>query len=341
MQYQLFGNTGLRVSELCLGTMTFGEEWGNGANKEISKEIFEAFVEVGGNFIDTANRYTEGSSERFLGDFIQYNRDYFVLATKYSLFDDRNDPNASGNHRKNLKRSVETSLKRLNTDYIDILWLHAWDFNTPVEEVMSGLNDLIRAGKVHYIGISDTPAWVVAKANTLAKERGWVGFEGLQIEYSLVQRTVERELVPMAQDFGMTVTPWSPLGGGVLSGKYNEGLIAGGRLNEKSTKYNPQNIAIAQKLTEIAQSLQQPTAAVAIQWLRQQPYANIIPVLGARNPQQLKEQLQCLHFQIPEEALQTLNAMSQVPLGFPHDFLKLDSVKGVLFGNNYAKIRHR
>jgi len=198
MKYKLFGKSGLRVSEICLGTMTFGEEWGTGANYEESKKIFEYYAGLGGNFLDTANRYTNGTSEKWLGEFIAQDRDKFVVATKYSLFDREDDVNASGNHRKNMMRSVEHSLKRLNTEYIDLLWLHIWDNTTPIEEVMRGLEDLVRMGKVHYIGISDTPAWIVAKANTLADLRGWTNFVGLQIEYSLIQRTPERDLIPMA-----------------------------------------------------------------------------------------------------------------------------------------------
>ncbi|MCW5518156.1 aldo/keto reductase [Muriicola sp. Z0-33] len=220
MKYKLLGNSGLRVSEMALGTMTFGTDWGWGADKSESKKIFETYANSGGNFIDTANRYTEGTSERFVGEFIKEERDHFVLATKYTLFDKAGDPNFSGNHRKNLMRSVESSLERLDTDYIDLLWVHAWDFLTPVEEVMRGLNDLVSAGKVHYIGVSDTPAWIVAKANTLASHRGWSSFVALQAEYNLLQRDAERDLIPMAQSMGLALTPWAPLAGGALTGKY-------------------------------------------------------------------------------------------------------------------------
>ena len=220
MRYKLLGNSGLRVSELCLGTMTFGEDWGWGASKEDSRALFDAYREAGGNFIDTANFYTGGTSERFVGEFIASERDRFVVATKYTLTMRPGDPNASGNHRKNMIQSVEASLRRLGTDYIDLYWLHAWDYLTPVEEVMRGLDDLVRAGKVLYVGVSDTPAWIVSQANTLAALRGWTPFVGLQIEYSLIERTVERELLPMAEAFGLTILAWSPLGSGVLTGKY-------------------------------------------------------------------------------------------------------------------------
>ena len=211
MNYKLFGQSGLRVSELCLGTMGFGTERSWGVDKDQSKKIFDAFAQADGNFLDTANHYTDGTSEKFLGDFITSDRDHFVIATKYSLSDRPGDLNFSGNHRKNMMRSVRESLKRLNTDFIDLLWVHIWDGWTPSEEIMRGLDDLISRGLVHYVGVSDTPAWVVSQANTLAQFRGWSQFVGLQIEYSLIQRTVEAELFPMARAFGMTITPWAPM----------------------------------------------------------------------------------------------------------------------------------
>lgn len=234
MDYRLFGKSGLRVSELCLGTMGFGTEWNWGSDKETSKQIFDKFASEGGNFIDTANRYTEGTSEKFVGDFIAKDRDHFVVATKYSLYDRSGDLNCAGNHRKNMMRSVKESLWRLNTEYIDLLWLHIWDSWTPTEEILKGLEDLISRGMVHYIGISDTPAWIVSQANTMAELRGWNQFIGLQIEYSLIQRTVEAELFPMAKAYGMTITPWAPLAGGALTGKYLKGDK--GRLAENSVR---------------------------------------------------------------------------------------------------------
>ncbi len=211
MRYKLLGKSGLRVSELCLGTMTFGEDWGWGAPKDTSRQIFDTFfVAAGGNFIDTANLYTNGSSEKIVGELIASDRDRFVVATKYSLtgqWQSDQNPNGAGNHRKNMMRSIEGSLKRLNTDYVDILWLHAWDFATPVEEVMRAFDDLVRQGKVMYIGISDTPAWIVSQATTLAKCNGWTQFIALQIEYSPIERTPERDLIPMATAFELAVTP--------------------------------------------------------------------------------------------------------------------------------------
>jgi len=232
MKYRLLGNSGLRVSEAALGTMTFGDDWGWGAAKEEAQNVYNAFREAGGNFIDTANLYTNGASESFLGEFVKGHRQSMVLATKYTNSAPGADPNAAGNHRKNMMQSVEASLRRLQTDYIDLYWVHAWDQITPVEETMRGLDDLVRQGKVLYVGVSDAPAWWVSQANTLASLRGWTPFVGLQIEYSLVERTVERELIPMARSLNLGVVAWSPLSNGVLTGKYHgHGASEPGRLS--------------------------------------------------------------------------------------------------------------
>ena len=222
MKYFLLGKSGLRVSEICLGTMTFGKEWGWGASKEESRKIFDAYVDAGGNFIDTANIYTDGTSEKYVSDFVSYDRDRFVIATKYTSNTRAGDPNAGGNHRKNMVQSLEASLKRLNTDYIDLYWVHAWDQTTPIEEMMRALDDMVKSGKILYIGISDAPAWIVSQANTLANLKGWTEFASIQIEYSLIERTSERELLPMANVLDIGITAWSPLGSGVLTGKYNK-----------------------------------------------------------------------------------------------------------------------
>jgi aryl-alcohol dehydrogenase-like predicted oxidoreductase len=221
MNYKLLGRSGLKVSELCLGTMGFGTEAGWGADKDTSFAIMDAYATAGGNFLDTANIYKLGTSEKIIGEYMSnHDRDYFVLATKYTLKDNTTNPNASGNSRKNMMRSVEESLKRLKTDFIDVFYLHIWDDITPIDEVLCGMDDLIKQGKINYAAISDTPAWVVAKGNTLAELMGWSQFIALQVEYSLLARTAERELIPMAKHFGMTVTPWAPLAGGALTGKY-------------------------------------------------------------------------------------------------------------------------
>ena len=348
MRYKLLGKSGLRVSELCLGTMTFGEEWGWGASKDESRQVFEAFTEAGGNFIDTANGYTNGTSEKLVGEFIAVDRERFVVATKYSFPLDMDakthNPNGSGNHRKNMISSLEGSLKRLNTDYVDLFWLHAWDYLTPIEEVMRAFDDLVRQGKVLYIGISDAPAWIVAQANTLAQAYGWTPFVALQVEYSLVQRTPERDLLPMAKAFDLAVTPWSPLGGGVLTGKYNqpsdgnkEARLAtpgGGVISER-------NLAISQVVSDVAAEIGHTPSQVALAWLRYQDGV-IVPIVGSRKVSQIKDNLACLEVKLSSEQLQRLNEVSQIELGFPHDFLTSEMIRDRLFGGTFNDIdNHR
>lgn len=218
MRYQFLGPSGLRVSELCLGTMSFGDMWGFGADEKESHRVLDAFADAGGNFIDTANKYHDGQSEEIVGSYLGPGRDRWVVASKYTLAMRAGDPNAAGNSRKNLRESVEASLRRLRTDYLDVLWVHAWDYATPIEEIMRGLDDLVSAGKVHYVGLSDTPGWVASQANTLAALRGWSPFVALQVPYSLIERTGERELLPVADAFGLSVTAWAPMAAGVLTG---------------------------------------------------------------------------------------------------------------------------
>src|SRR6201986_3906625 len=254
MKYKLLGRSGLKVSELCLGTMGFGTEAGWGADKTASFGIMEAYANAGGNFLDTANIYKLGTSEKIIGEFLQpRDRDFFVIATKYSLKDNTTNPNASGNNRKNMMRSVEQSLKRLQTDFIDVLYLHIWDDLTPIDEVLRGIDDLIRQGKVNYAAISDTPAWVVSKGNTLAELMGWSQFIALQIEYSLLARPAERELIPMAKHYGMTVTPWAPLAGGALTGKYLRGEA--GRVKPESNRRSQRSESITRVVMAIADEL--------------------------------------------------------------------------------------
>src|SRR6202521_363291 len=282
MKYRLFGNSGLRVSEASLGTMTFGDEWGWGSPKAEAQKIYDTYREAGGNFIDTANFYTGGTSEKFLGEFMQGHRDSVVLATKYSLAAPGNDPNAAGNHRKNMMQAVEASLKRLQTDYIDLYWVHMWDQITPVEEVMRGLDDLIRQGKVLYVGISDAPAWWIAQANILAQLRGWSPFVGLQIEYSLIERSVERELIPMARALNIGVMAWSPLAGGVLTGKYHgHGSPEQARMTTDMAKdFMPEPVRsgrIVAAVKSVSDETGRSMARVALAWLRYRPVP-VIPI---------------------------------------------------------------
>ena len=330
MNYKLFGQSGLRVSELSLGTMGFGTEWKWGADKELSKKIFDTYANAGGNFLDTANRYTEGTSEKYVGEFVASDRDHFVVATKYSLRDRAGDLNFAGNHRKNMMRSVHESLKRLNTEYIDLLWVHAWDSWTPTEEIMKGLEDLISRGLVHYIGVSDTPAWVVSQANTMSQLRGWNQFVGLQIEYSLFQRTVEPELMQMAKAFGMTVTPWAPLAGGALTGKYLKGDK--GRIPETSVRLGDRATMLAKKVVEVADRIGVSPSQVAINWTRQHKGQSVIPIVGATKVAQLEDVLGCLKFELTLDVTAELDEVSKIDLPFPYKFFSEAGVLDVLYG---------
>ena len=342
MHYKLLGKSGLRVSELCLGTMTFGEVWGWGASQSESHKIFDGFVEAGGNFLDTSNNYTDGTSEQYVGECIASDREHFVVATKYTLSMRKDDPNASGNQRKNMVQALEASLKRLNTDYIDLYWVHAWDFLTPVEEVMRGLDDLVRAGKVLYVGISDTPAWVVAQANTLAAWRGWTPFVGVQIEYSLLQREPERDLLPMAQAFDLAVLAWSPLAGGLLSGKYQrQQASASGEPRrmggQEGSLVTERNTRVVKEVQAVADETGCTPAQVALNWLRHQSGV-VIPVIGSRRVRQLQENLDCLKYPLTREQVQRLDTASRIVLGFPHDFLASEEVRELVYGGMYALI---
>jgi aryl-alcohol dehydrogenase-like predicted oxidoreductase len=334
MRYRLLGKSGLRVSELCLGTMTFGEDWGWGSAKDESRKVYDAFRAAGGNFIDTANVYTNGTSETLLGEFLQGHRGEVVLATKYTNAAPGNDPNAGGNHRKSMVQAVEASLKRLKTDYIDLYWLHIWDRITPVDEVMRAFDDLVRQGKILYAGVSDMPAWVVARANTLAELRGWTSFVGLQIEYSLVERTPERELLPMASALGLGVTAWSPLAGGVLTGKYaNKG--GGGRFDNPMMKEfraaGERQDRIVAAVLAVAKEVGRSPAQVALAWLRQRPWP-VIPIIGARKSEQLADNLACLDLRLSPEQVGRLDEASRIEKGFPHDFYDKDLVRGLVYG---------
>lgn len=309
MRCKLLGNSGLRISELCLGTMTFGEDWGWGASFDECKTIYEAFREAGGNFIDSANIYTNGTSEKYVGELIASEREAVVVATKYSNGMPSNDPNGAGNHRKRMMQSVEGSLKRLKTDYIDLLWVHAWDFTTPPEEVMRSFDDLVRQGKVLYIGTSDVPAWVVAQCNTIATLRGWTPFIGLQIEYSLLQRTVERELIPMARSLDIGVTAWSPLANGWLTGKYtqNDGNGEARRLDNEGmsafVQQNDRNYAIARAVDEVAGQIGCSSAQVVL-------HQGTIPIVGARKASQVKDNLGCVNVTLSDQQLAQLEQVS-------------------------------
>ena len=340
MKYHLLGRSGLRVSEICLGTMTFGDGSGWTSDKSESRRVFDTYVDRGGNFLDTANRYTDGTSETIIGEFIKSDRGRVVLATKYALSTKAGEPNANGGHRKNMVQAVEASLKRLGTDYIDLYYIHAWDAFTPVDEVVRAFDDLVRAGKILYAGISDTPAWIVSQANTIAALRGWTPFVGLQIEYSLIERTVERDLIPMATAFDMAVLAWSPLGAGVLSGKYNTTngtLPEDGRLKTGSPRLTDKNRAIAAALGKVAQESGHSSSQVAIAWLMNQP-GNVIPIVGARRAAQLAETLDAATITLSPDQMAKLNAASAIELGFPHEWFTRDYVREFQYGGTYPLI---
>jgi len=342
MNYRLLGHSGLRVSELSLGTMTFGEDWGWGAPKDEAGKIYDAYREAGGNFIDTANLYTQGTSERILGEILGGHRDEVVLATKYSNAPPGKDPNAAGNHRKSMMVAIEASLERLKTDYIDLYWLHIWDQITPVEEVMRAFDDLVRQGKVLYVGVSDAPAWWIAQANTLASLRGWSPFVALQIEYSLAERTVERELVPMAKALDVGLVAWSPLAGGVLSGKYAGNQTGGdGRYSNEmmrpflpeATRLNRIVAALGQVSRETGRSL----AQVALAWLRCREVP-VFPIIGARKLAQVEDNLASVSLTLTEDQVKNLDAASDIDLGFPYELYRRDLVRGFAYGGMRDRI---
>jgi aryl-alcohol dehydrogenase-like predicted oxidoreductase len=318
VRYKLLGRSGLRVSELALGAMTFGTE-GWGADENESRRVFERFREAGGNFVDTANVYAGGASETLLGRFLGEDRERIVLATKYTGATRSRDVNASGNHRKCMMESLHASLRRLRTDYVDLYWVHARDFLTPIEEVMRGLDDLVRQGKVLYVGVSDTPAWEVSRANTLAELRGWSPFVGLQIRYSLLDRAAERELLPMARALDLAVTPWDTLGSGILAGKYNRDPKARGRAALRG-RVRERDLSIAGEVLKVAEEIGRSPAQVALSWVRE-GLGVIVPLVGARTAAQLEDNLGCLAFSLDPSQKARLDEASRIELGFPHDFL--------------------
>lgn len=309
MRIRTLGKSGLRVSELCLGAMTFGTDWGFGAEEEACREIYQIYREAGGNFVDTANVYTNGVSEEMVGKFVASERDNVVLSTKYTLPTEKGDPNSGGSHRKSLRRSVETSLRRLDTDYIDLLWVHAWDQCTPTEETLRSLDDLVRAGKVLSIGVTNTPAWVVSRSDVIAELRGWTSFCAMQVEYSLIARTPDRELIPMARDLGIAVCAWSPLARGLLAGKHSD--CGPSKLSASAQR-------AVSAVGEIAAELGTTPARVALAWVSSQ---GLMPSIGARTVAQLRDNLGALGVSLDHTHLERLETASRVRLGYPHDFL--------------------
>jgi aryl-alcohol dehydrogenase-like predicted oxidoreductase len=320
--YVTLGRSGLRVSPLCLGAMTFGEDLGWGSSVEESEKIIDRYVELGGNFIDTANFYTRSHSEKIIGDHVgrhSAKRDRLVIATKFSGNLYPGDPNGGGSGRKAIVSAAENSLRRLQTDYIDLYWLHCWDHNTPIDETMAALDDLVRAGKVRYLGVSDTPAWKIAEANITARFRGWSQFVGLQIEYSLLERSVEQELVPMARELGLGITPWSPLKSGVLSGKYTR-ATAGQKQSDRGGFVDPhlndKTYDLVDQLAQIARQRETTVARVALAWVSAQPAVSSV-IIGARKLAQLEDNLRASDLQLTAAELTKLDTLTKPTFGFP------------------------
>ncbi len=340
MRYRLLGQTGLRVSELFLGAMSFGEQEKGGAPPQECRRILDRYADAGGNVVDTAVNYRGGESESILGELLEGRRDRFVLATKYTCSRDGSDPNAAGNHRKNLTLSLETSLRRLRTDHIDLYWVHIWDRHTPLEETMRALDDAVRAGKILYVGISDAPAWIVARANTLAEWRGWTQFAGLQVPYNLLNRDIERELLPMADTFGMSVAAWSPLAHGVLSGRFTRAEAPEAGTGSAAESLGAREHAAARVVQEIADELGATPAQVAIAWTRARSRA-VHPILGASSAEQLGDNLGALDVILPEEVIQRLDEAVEFTAGFPGDFMARAETIPWVFGEAHAKLDGR
>jgi aryl-alcohol dehydrogenase-like predicted oxidoreductase len=318
------------VSELFFGAMMFHQRRGPDAIREYAA-MLDAYSEAGGNVIDTASAY--GDSEEILGELLGARRDRFVLATKYTLSRDQTDPNAAGNHRKNLVLSLDQSLRRLQTDYVDLLWVHIWDRHTPVEETMRALDDAVRAGKVLHVGISDTPAWVVSRAHTIAQWHDWTPFAGIQMPYNLLNRDIERELLPMAETLGLTVATWGPLAGGVLSGKFS-----GTTTPDEKTRLSPETLsdrdhAAARAVMDVAADLGATPAQVAIAWTRTRS-RTIHPIVGATNAKQLTENLAAANLVLPEASIRKLESAVEFRLGFPSDFIAESETNPFVFGDS-------
>lgn len=342
MTYYRLGNSGLKVSRLALGTMTFGTEWGWGADRATARALFDTYVEAGGNFFDTADAYTEGTSETWLGQFVAEKglRDRAVISTKFSMNLEGPDPNTGGNGRKNIMRALDASLKRLGTDYVDLYILHCWDRLTPPEEVMRTLDDLVRAGKVRHVGLSDVPAWYASRAQAVAEFRGYEPVSTLQLEYSLVERNIEHEFVPFGTHHGAGIMVWSPLGSGLLSGKYRGGdanKVSGrletvrGTTNPGFQKFNGRNWAIVAELEKVSAELGRSMAQVALNWVTTQPGV-ASTIIGATRVEQLQDNLGALDFEIPTELRAKLDRVSLPATPFPYSFFGSEIQGGITGG---------
>jgi len=339
MKYIELGRSNMKVSELCLGAMTFGEEFGIGAPEPECRKVYDGFLAAGGNFIDTANMYNGGTSERMLGDFVHGNRAYIVLASKYSLSMRTDDPNAGGSHRKNLVQSLEDSLRRLDTEYLDLFWVHGWDGSTKLAELMRALDDQVRAGKILHIGFSNAPAWVIASANTLASERNMTPFTALQLHYNLVERSIEREYLDLALAQDMAVTAWSPLAGGLLTGKFNSDVDPAKREGARLTTsprgaqlLQSTGIQVASALATLAGEIGCSTAQLALAWLCRRSAARIIPIIGARNLSQLEENLQAVNIELSADQIAQIDALSAPTVEYPQSLFVSEFFQTLMYG---------
>jgi aryl-alcohol dehydrogenase-like predicted oxidoreductase len=348
-EYVLLGRSGLRVTRLCLGTMTFGTDWGWGNGEDAARQILDRYLDSGGNFIDTADGYTNGSSEALIGKFLRArgDRERVVLATKYSFGREQGNANSGGNGRKNLYNALDTSLRRLQTDYIDLYWLHTWDGTTPVEEVMSALDDVVRSGKVRYIGFSNVPGWYLGRAQTLAELRGWTKLIALQFEYSLVERSLEPEFLPAMREFGLGLTPWSPLGGGILTGKYKrteQGVAGDGRGAAVAEHpvlgrhFREKNFKIADEVAAVAKQVGRTPAQVALNWVVNRPPVDSA-IIGATKLHQLEDNLAALDFAIPAELSTRLEEVSAPEIHYPYNFFYGAGMEEMV--NAGTKVRQR
>jgi len=346
--YRILSNSGLRVSPLSLGTMTFGQDWNFGNNAEESRKVFDLYRSKGGNFFDTANGYTNGTSERYLGEYIQGIRSQVVVATKFTTnpdaalqfsgvkSKDSTNPNGGGNHKKSLVENLDLSLRRLRLDSVDILYVHFWEFSTPVDQVMRNLDDVVRSGKAYHVAVSDTPAWLISKANTLADLRGWSPFVGLQTRYNLIDRSFEFELGPMARTLNIGTMPWGCLAEGFLTGKHKGKVEEGsGRSNSVASHLtSDKNQAILAEVERIAAETGQTPAAVSLNWLLQKPGVTS-PIVGARNVEQLESNLKALDFTLTPQQMHALDTVSApAVLPFPNNFIE----KARFFADGAAKI---
>lgn len=345
MKYRRLGSSNLKVSELCLGTMTFGEEFGIGAPADECRRVYDAFLAAGGNFLDTADIYNAGTSERILGDFAAADRDYLVLASKYSLNTRSDDPNAGGSHRKNLVQSLEATLRRLGTEYVDLYWVHGWDGATGMEEVMRALDDQVRAGKILHLGISNAPAWVIAMANTLARERSWTPFTAMQLQYSLIERSIERDYFALARAQDMAITPWSPLAGGLLTGKFDRDAAAPAgeearlRSSERwSRLLQDDNLSVAEAVSATARDMGCSTAQLALAWMMRRSSQCVIPIIGARNLEQLEDNLGAVAIDVPPETIAALDALTEHEPEYPQSLYASEFFQTMMYGEVSSRI---